>query len=105
MLPRLARALAALRQLNSDTTIDQALILLEVARNPGITTAGLMAEIPGLTQSSTSRNTNALSSLHRKGTPGLGLLDLRPDPNESRRYCFWLTKRGLEVVGGVLEAM
>lgn len=104
MLPKLARSLAAFHQLKPDLKLDQVMILLAVARSPGITTAGLVVEV-GITQVSVSRSTNALSSLHRNGSPGLGLIDMRPDPAESRRHCFHLTKRGLAVVGAVLEAM
>ena len=53
-----------------------------------------IARAAGLAQSSTSRNIAALGTYHRKGQPGLKLLDSYEDPMDRRTKLVKLTPRG-----------
>lgn len=103
-LDTLSRALQRLHQLNRGLSLHQLIILVTVSQRPGATTKELRRET-GLSAASVSRNTNALSSLTRKGQLGLGLIDMRQDPDEPRRYNFHLTKRGLDVALDIVDVL
>lgn len=82
-----------LRQQNAEMPMQQADVLLAIARKPGLTMAEL-AEECDMAQSSCSRNVAALSEYHRLGKPGLGLVEAVIDPREPRRRAIFLTQKG-----------
>lgn len=102
---KFSETLSRLQMLRRGLSLDQLIILVAVSQTPGVTTNELR-RMTGLSAASMSRNTNALSSFTRAGKEGLSLIDFRPDPQEPRRYNFYLTKRGLNValdIAGVLQ--
>ena len=87
-----------------DMPIQQALTLLHVGLQPGITHAELVKAI-GMEQSSVSRNTAALSKWHRLGKPGLDLIEQFEDPRERRRKIVYLTPKGRARISKALVAL
>lgn len=100
----LNRFLSTAREIDPQIEIHQVQILLEVARKP-LSTMRELADATDLALSSISRNLDALGDLHRFGKPGLGLVAKDWDPREPRRMVAWLTPRGQEVVGRLLEVV
>lgn len=82
-----------LRTLAPDMPMQQADILIAVAMNPGATMNDL-SRATGLSQSSISRNVQAMSRIHRLGKPGLDLMEAEIDPREPRRRVIFLTSKG-----------
>ncbi|MDR6816274.1 DNA-binding MarR family transcriptional regulator [Neorhizobium sp. 2083] len=71
-------------------------VFLAIAMRPGV----LQRDLPnmlGLSQSSISRNVNALSSRDRHGKPGLGLVTQRVGPMGARSPKLHLTTAGREL--------
>jgi DNA-binding MarR family transcriptional regulator len=82
----------------------QMLVLLAIARQPGITSKELMVAA-ALAQSSVSRNTMALGKTRRDGKPGLGWIRDEPCRIESRRLAYFLTPAGEAAVAKAAEAL
>ena len=99
-----SRFLTAAREIDPFIEIQQVQILLEIARKP-LSTMQELADATGVALSSVSRNLDALGDRHRKGKPGLGLVAKDWDPREVRRMVAWLTPKGQEVVGRLLETV
>jgi DNA-binding MarR family transcriptional regulator len=59
----------------------------------------------GLSPNSTSRNTDWLSSHHRLGKPGMGLIVKKLDPTNHRRRFVELTEHGHEMVSKIKEIL
>ena len=59
----------------------------------------------GMTPNSTSRNTDWLSSYHRLGKPGMGLIFKRKDPHNHRRRLVSLTPKGQIMVNQIKEIL
>ena len=59
----------------------------------------------GLSSNSTSRNTDWLSSHHRLGKPGMGLIVKKLDPTNHRRRIVELTDSGHEMVSKIKEIL
>jgi len=85
------------RQLSGEMPMQQADILLTIAGSPGLT-MGDVSKATGLSQSSVSRNVAALSTFHRLGQPGMGLVTAEVDPREPRRRVLFLTTTGQVLV-------
>jgi DNA-binding MarR family transcriptional regulator len=68
-------------------------VFLEVARH-GRRTYEEIAKTLNITPSSVSRIAQSLSDTHRKGTPGLDLVEIIRDPGEGRRYLLVLSPKG-----------
>ena len=68
-------------------------VFLHVSKNPGCTYAEIEQAL-NLTNSTVSRTINALGQVHRKGYAGFDLLEVKPDPEEGRRFTVWLTAKG-----------
>lgn len=77
-----------------DVTVQRVLVLLSVARNPGLSQAELGKVLPGISVTALSRNIADLSSRTSQKQPGPGLVELRPDPASLRRKRVFLTDRG-----------
>ncbi|MBD8687068.1 MULTISPECIES: MarR family winged helix-turn-helix transcriptional regulator [unclassified Rhizobium] len=97
-----SRVINMLRTLSPDMPMQQADILFQVVLHPGLTMAEL-SKRTGLSQSSVSRNIQALSKFHRLGKPGLDLVDVVIDPRESRRRLIFLTASGKAFVTKLLR--
>ena len=59
----------------------------------------------GLSPNSTSRNTDWLSSHHRLGKPGMGLITKKRDPLNGRRRIVELTDKGYEMIEQIKEIL
>lgn len=88
-----SRVVNTLRTLSPDMPMQQADILLQIALRPGVTMAEIQKRT-GLSQSSVSRNVQALSKFHRLDKPGLDLVEVTIDPRETRRRLIFLTPKG-----------
>ena len=53
-----------------------------------------LCEMTGLSQSSASRNIQALGKWHRLGKPGYDLVEAVDDPHDTRRKIMYLTAKG-----------
>ncbi len=62
-----------------------------------------IAKIVGLAQSSTSRNVSLLGKIHRKGMPGLDLLESSEDIMDRRNKLVSLTSRGKRFINQLLK--
>ena len=62
-----------------------------------------VAHLVGLAQSSTSRNIALLGKTHRKGLPGLDLVNAREDVVDRRTKVVFLTSRGERFVHQLLK--
>lgn len=90
---RALRLVRMFRTQSSDMPMQQADVLMTVADNPGVAMSDLATQLD-LSQASISRNVAALSDLHRKGEAGLGLVEARVDPDDTRRRLLFLTQKG-----------
>jgi DNA-binding MarR family transcriptional regulator len=98
------RLLSTIREIHPHIEAHQVQILLEIAQKP-ISTMKELADASDVALSSISRNLDVLGDRHWRGGPGLGLVAKDWDPREPRRMIAWLTPRGQEVVGGLVEAV
>lgn len=96
--------LSVFREVDPEMPAQQMMVLLAVAEEPDLTMAKL-AEVVGISQSSTSRNVAALAQVHRKGLPGHDLVFAYEDPMERRRKLVRLTSKGTRLMAKVEEAM
>lgn len=80
----LLAAVALFHHHRNEMPVQQAHMLLTIARRPGINAADLFDEL-GLIQSSCSRNLNGRGSWIRHVRHGLGSIRLTADPAETRR--------------------
>lgn len=90
------------RTLDSEMQMPQAVTLLTVALNEGISLTELTEKTSQAT-SSASRNVAALSNVHRAGKPGHGLVLNREDPVERRRKQHVLTPKGRRFLEEVVK--
>lgn len=93
-LRQLERALAAFSVLSPTSfPVHHAEVFLYVARH-GPCSYEALEEALDLSNSTISRTVHALGEQHRKGYDGHGLLDLKRDPQEGRRFMVSLTAKG-----------
>lgn len=59
----------------------------------------------GLTPNSVSRNSDWLSTHHRLGKPGMGLIEKFTDPNNQRRKMLRLTSKGETLANHIKEVL
>ena len=90
------------RELDAEMQMPQAVTLLTVALNEGISLSDLTERTRQAT-SSASRNVASLSTVHRKGKPGHGLVLNREDPFERRKKQHILTPKGLSFINQLIE--
>lgn len=64
-----------------------------------------IAEDLGISQNSVSRNTDWLSTHHRLGKPGLGLIHKKVDPSDTRMRICTLTTKGENFVKRIKEIL
>ena len=100
----LNRFLNSLREIHPQIAAHQIQILLEIAQRP-VSTMQELADATDVALSSISRNLDALGEVHRSRKPGLGLVAKDWDPREPRRMVAWLTPKGRQVVGRLLDTV
>lgn len=103
-LLRLLRILNQFRELDSEMQMPQAVTLVTIALNEGISLSDLTDRTQQAT-SSASRNVASLSALHRKGKEGHGLVLNREDPIERRRKQHVLTTKGRTFIQRLIETV
>lgn len=92
------------RLLNGEMPMQQADMLLTIARKPGIGMAELEQQLQ-MAQSSISRNIAALSRFQRLDEPGLDLIEAQIDPRAPKKRIFFLTPKGKQFVTRLLKVM
>lgn len=104
-LRRLSRAVATLRLIDDTMPIQWVALLLEVAKQEGLSISEY-ATRTGLALSSTSRNVMALGEWHWvKPRPGLKLLDKGTDRADLTKKTVHLTPKGRKLVEQLTAAM
>lgn len=98
------RFVRLLRSLNSEMPMQQADILLTVARKPGTKRKELIEALE-LTKTACSRNLAALASRDLNGREGLGLIDMVVDPRDGVTQALFLTPKGKKFVTLLLRAI
>lgn len=101
---RLKRAIQVLRETYPDFPIPMVLVFLELIQNPDGMTVSQVEKATGLTQASASRHCRALTAQKSPREPGLGLANIKPDPNDFRSKYFFLNYKGWEVARKLEEA-
>ena len=107
-LRSLEKFVSRIRQEDATIQIQVVATLLEVADNEGMSVTDIARKV-GSALSSTSRNLAALSDRHWQKTksgqpkPGLGLVELRIDPMNSRSKQVFLTSKGKQLLNEALE--
>jgi len=96
-LMRCLSSIKHIREAEENFTPQMYQILMEIARQPGITLQGLV-DATGTSLASISRNCMALGEWHRFGKPGLGMVEAVEDPHERRRKICFLTPKGRKFV-------
>lgn len=102
MFRRLFGVLSHLRAIESDMPIQQVVVLAWVALNEGKTQKKLRDSL-GMASSTSSRNLTALSTLHRLGKPGLGLIEWVDSSEDRRQKLLYLSPKGRNFVADVLR--
>lgn len=103
-IPQIQQIVRLFREQQNEMPMQQADVLLTIARRPGLTMAELSEET-NLAQSSCSRNVAALSDYHRLGSPGLGLVEAVIDPRNPRRRMMFLTAKGKVFVTHLMRVL
>lgn len=91
------RAIQYLRGLDPELPITQLQALFIISQEPGISMHDLR-ERTGMSAASTSRNTYALSAWSWLKKPGLGLVEIYPDPMDLRVKRCQLTEQGAKAI-------
>ncbi|MGY9046782.1 hypothetical protein P775_15045 [Puniceibacterium antarcticum] len=89
------------REQDPDAPIQQALIFCWVALNEGRSQRD-MRDALGIASSTSSRNLAALSSVHRLGKPGLGLIEWIESGEDRRVKMLQLSQKGRTLVHRLL---
>lgn len=99
----LMRALREFRALDPDMPIPQAISLLLIAENEGLSLKELAEKI-GVGMASASRYVAAFGKPTRPGAKGMGLVAAVEDPMERRKKIITLTNKGRIMVNRILGA-
>lgn len=87
-----------LRDLHSEMTIQQAMFLVGVAGNPGITQRALYALLD-TNDSVSSRTLALLSNVGNRSITGLDLVEMKVNPHDRRERILDLTPKGRRLFG------
>lgn len=94
---KLSKGLERLHELHSDMTIQQAMAMLWIASNEGVTQREATGSL-GFTESSTSRILALLSEYGSRTITGLGLIRSEINPEDRRERFIFLTSKGRRLV-------
>jgi DNA-binding MarR family transcriptional regulator len=100
---KVASIIEEFRKLNAEMQAQQMAIFLAVVAKPECTVTDL-ANITGHSTGTVSRNVAALSKIHRKGMPGLDIIQAKEDVLDRRNKRITLTPKGQRVMAA-LEAL
>lgn len=84
--------------------VQQMLVLTYIALHEGCTQRDLSKELE-MPSSSSSRNIAALSSVHRLGKEGLGLVSWTDDPRDRRAKLLHLTEKGRTLMLRLIDTL
>jgi DNA-binding MarR family transcriptional regulator len=101
---RLARVCDDLIMLNKDLTVQQLLILLDIATHEGTPIVALAERIDS-SLAATSRTIDILSSWGRRHKKRMGLVERREVPSDRRVRELFLTRRGHKVLAQITGTM
>ncbi len=99
----LFQVISLLRERDKEMPAQQMLVLLYIALNEGTTQRDLCRDLD-MPVSTSSRNVAALSTVHRLGKEGLGLVTWAEDPQDRRAKLLALTLKGRAFMRKVFEA-
>ncbi len=97
-------ALDILRRLDSTMSAQQATVFLYVASHEGAIITDIWRALD-LPTGSASRTLYALSAWKEPRVPGLGLIDIRDDPEDRRKRIVSLSPKGRNVAKAMLHAI
>ncbi|SMF41917.1 DNA-binding transcriptional regulator, MarR family [Tistlia consotensis] len=100
----LKRAVDVFRLVDAEANLQMVAIFIAVCQRDGITMKELTTDLE-ISQSSLSRNVQALNDKPRRGKSGLGLVRTDEDPNDWRRKIVILTARGRQLRAQLSEAI
>jgi DNA-binding MarR family transcriptional regulator len=98
----MVKALAHLRRCHSDMTVQQAMILLHIAENPGVTQRALYEALDA-NDSVAARTLAVLSNIGMRGVRGLNLVELTINPEDRRERLLTLTPGGRRVIDEIVS--
>jgi DNA-binding MarR family transcriptional regulator len=102
---RLIEAMRLLRQHHPDMTALQAMFLFQVAATPGITQR-VMSDILDTPNSGNATRTIAiLSDIGGRTVKGLGLVEMRINPEDRRERLHYLTAKGRRLINDILAVL
>lgn len=93
-----------LRELHAEMPVQQIMVLHYIALHEGCTQREVSRDLD-MPPSSSSRNIAALSSVHRLGKEGLGLVTWVDDPLDRRAKILMLTERGRTLMRRLIETI
>lgn len=93
-----------LRELDAEMPVQQMLVLQYIALHEGCTQRDMARDLD-MPSSSSSRNIAALSTVHRLGKEGLGLVTWVDDPLDRRAKLLLLTEKGRTVMRRLIETI
>jgi len=103
-LNNLVAIVEELREIHPDMTLNQLIVLLQVAANPGISQKDIMDKT-GLADSSASRIVSILSEYGDRATGPFHLIELIPSKNDRRYKELFMTKKGRALIDRLLNLM
>lgn len=104
-LDRLAASLEVLGSIDpGGLYVHHVQILLTISEaGPGGVTYADLEKRHGISNAAASRSVNALSDSARHRKSSMGLVEIRRDPNEGRRYVVVLTKKGEALIRSIKQ--
>ena len=91
--------------ISPDVTVQRVLVLLSIARHPGLSQSELSETLPGISTTAMSRNIADLSERTSQKRGGPGLVRLQQDPGNLRRKRVFLTPKGKRLIKRWSSAM
>ncbi|KNX40021.1 hypothetical protein ROTO_34280 [Roseovarius tolerans] len=95
------QVMQALRELDADMPMNQAVCFAWIALNEGRTQVELRQDLD-MASSTSSRNLAALSKVHRLGKPGLDMIEWVENPKDRRAKLLYLSNEGKHLVSKML---
>lgn len=105
VLRRLSAVLSAVRVVDETMPIQEFATFLEIAKRDGEISVMEISTILGMSQSSATRNVQALTDIDSKKKPGVFLVETRTDRMDMRKKYCHLTPKGKRLVEQILNIM